>query len=459
MAVDVKARGKAVAMPERPGSHLDYDDRCVIEEGIEAGLSASRIARRLGVSPSTVTREVKANRHGRPSKSKAVRPARKCANYAECRHSRDVCDSCAQAGRRKSCRMCKLAACADLCPDFAPRVCELLDRWPYLCRCGRAERSRCDLPKYRYDARKAQEYSEARLVHSRTGISISEGELAAMLDTVMPMIRNGLSPEAIWLGVGDELPVSVRTFYSWMEAGVVDVPAICLPRKVRCRPRKKRRAQAGRAALEGREYADFRDLPLAEQARAVEMDSVEGYAANTQRILSLHFVASSFQFYLLLEDATSRSVVDSLDMLERALGSPEAFEEALGLVLTDRGSEFEGYGAIERSCLDPARRRCRVYYCDALSPGQKGACERNHSELRRILPKGRSDFDALTRADLAVAASHVNSYPRDTLRGRCPVDVARALLPEGFVDMLGVVRVPLEEVVLRPSLLAHAVRR
>lgn len=68
-------------MPERPGCHLDYDDRCVIEEGIEAGLSASAIARRLEVSPSTVTREVKANRHGRPSRAKAVRPARKCANY------------------------------------------------------------------------------------------------------------------------------------------------------------------------------------------------------------------------------------------------------------------------------------------------------------------------------------------------------------------------------------------
>ena len=86
-------------MPERPGCHLDYDDRCVIEEGIEAGLSASAIARRLEVSPSTVTREVKANRHGRPSRAKAVRPARKCANYDGCRRFRDVCGSCSQEGR------------------------------------------------------------------------------------------------------------------------------------------------------------------------------------------------------------------------------------------------------------------------------------------------------------------------------------------------------------------------
>ena len=109
--------------------------------------------------------------------------------------------------------------------------------------------------------------------------------------------------------------------------------------------------------------------------------------------------------------------------------------------------------------LSQVRLEGRVFYCDPLAPGQKGACERNHSELRRILPKGRSDFDALTCADLAVAASHVNSYPRAALGGRCPVDAARALLPEGFVDLLGVVKVPLEEVVLRPSLLPHAVDR
>lgn len=53
-------------------------------------------------------------------------------------------------------------------------------------------------------------------MHSRTGISISEEELASMLDAVAPLIRNGLSPEAIWLRLGDGLPVGVRTFYSWM---------------------------------------------------------------------------------------------------------------------------------------------------------------------------------------------------------------------------------------------------
>lgn len=42
--------------------HLDLGARRAIEEGIESGLGAREIARRIDVAPSTVTREVMANR-------------------------------------------------------------------------------------------------------------------------------------------------------------------------------------------------------------------------------------------------------------------------------------------------------------------------------------------------------------------------------------------------------------
>ena len=38
----------------------------------------------------------------------------------------------------------------------------------------------------------------------------------------------------------------------------------------------------------------------------------------------------------------------------------------MGVLLTDRGSEFSDPLAIERSCLEPGKRRCRVFYCDPL---------------------------------------------------------------------------------------------
>lgn len=452
-------------MPRDFGKHLDLDDRFAIEEGICQGLGASEIGRRIGVSPSTVTREVKANRTSRPCRSRRVKPARKCGLYDSCRRERDVCGECLQEGRpgsrRRSCRMCDLAVCCDSCPDFVPRECALLGGWPYVCRCASAERARCDLPKWRYSARRADEAAAERRSSSRAGVSLGEGELAALLARVGPLIRQGLSIEAIWMSDPGGFPVSARTFRSWMERGAVEVPAILLPRKVRCRPRRPSAgpSRAEPARLDGRRRADFMALPAEERARAVEVDSVLGFASNASRALSVHFARICFQAYLKLPDASPASAVGAFDHLELGLGGPEGFSEAMGTVLLDRGEEFSDVEGLERSLLVPGARRCRVYFCDAMSPAQKGSCERNHAELRRILPKGRSDFDALTAADLALAASHVNSYPRRSLNGRCPIDLARMLLPEGFLEHLGVEKVPIEEVVLRPSLLAHAVEQ
>ena len=112
---------------------------------------------------------------------------------------------------------------------------------------------------------------------------------------------------------------------------------------------------------------------------------------------------------------------------------------------------------MERSCLVEGERCCRVFYCDAMRSDQKAEAEKNHEELRRILPKGRSDFDRLTQVDVAAVCSRVNSYPRPAREGKCPFDLAAPELPGELLGNLGVDRVPPDEVLLRPALVAHAV--
>ena len=57
-----------------------------LRKGVRDGLSASAIARRLDVSPSSVTREVQIEPLGqREPKRKSVRQARKCGAYDDCR--------------------------------------------------------------------------------------------------------------------------------------------------------------------------------------------------------------------------------------------------------------------------------------------------------------------------------------------------------------------------------------
>lgn len=437
--------------------HLDLDARRVIEEGIESGLGARELARRIDVCPSTVTREIRANRTVRAPKRKDMSPSRRCANFRDCQRAHDACGGDCRSGS-KTCRRCKERKCFDRCPDFELRMCEKTEAWPYVCTCYTYDRDACMLPKCRYRAEEADALARERRWKSREGISLSPEELAGLVERVAPLLAQGQSPEAIWAQF-DDMPVCSRTFYNYVDQGAMDLCGMDLPRKVRFRPRKKPKASgAEKVDRTGRTYADYLALGDAERASAVQLDSVCGYARNASSILSLHIVRYIFQIYLKQPDLRPATTVRALDAIEAYLGSREAFERFFGLLLADRGIEFDDWAGIERSALEPGGRRCRLFYCDPMTPTQKAQCERNHEELRRILPKGRTDFDGLDATDVAVACSHVNSYPRRSLGGASPYDLASQVLPRDLLEALGIERVPAGSIVLNPRLIGHSIR-
>ena len=105
--------------------------------------------------------------------------------------------------------------------------------------------------------------------------------------------------------------------------------------------------------------------------------------------------------------------------------------------------------------------RTRVFYCDPYCATQKPHVERNHEELRRILVKGTS-FDGLDQDDVNVALSHINSYTRLSLGNSTPYD--EFVKPYGydgrrFLDRLGVVKIPANEVTLDPYVLGKRFMR
>ena len=102
----------------------------------------------------------------------------------------------------------------------------------------------------------------------------------------------------------------------------------------------------------------------------------------------------------------------------------------------------------------------RLFYCDPRRSDQKGACERNHVEIRKLLPKGAGiRFDRLAPADLALAMSHVNSEPRGALGFATPARAFRAMLGEdaaALLDAYGVGDVALGDLDLTPGLVERA---
>lgn len=180
------------------------------------------------------------------------------------------------------------------------------------------------------------------------------------------------------------------------------------------------------------------------------MDCVEGKRGEGPMILTLLFRRFSFQIMMLLRKKSQQQVTQALDSIEHLMGLL-SFKRLFGTVLTDRGSEFLDYPTSEKSVTRDAMR-CRVYYCDPMKSGQKGRCERNHVEPRKILPKG-SSFTSLTPREVVLVSSHVNSYGCPALGGASPYQLAKEVLPEDLLDWLGMEYIEPDKVIMKPALL------
>ena len=136
------------------------------------------------------------------------------------------------------------------------------------------------------------------------------------------------------------------------------------------------------------------------------------------------------------------------------------FMELFNPILTDNGVEFADDEGIEQSILSKTGKRCSVYYCDVRQSQQKAACERNHVELRKILPKGRGiGFDRLNRKDCAVLMSHLNSEPRKSLGGMCAIDMFLAAYGDtakSLLDAYGIEKIAYEDLYMSPMAIENA---
>jgi len=228
-----------------------------------------------------------------------------------------------------------------------------------------------------------------------------------------------------------------------------------LERKVGFAPRNKKRTKVMTHHGQDRSFEAFCALPEEEQARAVEMDTVIGRKHDRQCILTLYARPSHFQLYVLLTEKTCDQSVAALDRLEGILGLG-MFKEVFGLILTDNGTEFEDAERLEASATVPEEKRCRVFYCDPRQSQQKPGCEKNHTELRQVIPKHSVSFDALCERDISVACSHVNSNPRASLCGMSPIKMLRAAYGEKIdclLEAYGLEEIGRDELTLKPSVL------
>jgi IS30 family transposase len=181
----------------------------------------------------------------------------------------------------------------------------------------------------------------------------------------------------------------------------------------------------------------------------VQMDSVIGRVGG-KVLLTLHFVKAEFMLAFLRDANDSQSVIDIFDRLNELL-EIDMFKKLFPVLLGDRGSEFSNPIAIECD-RTTGEIRSQVFYCDPCASFQKGAAEKNHEEIRKVLPQGTS-FHNLTQKDINLMMDHINSYSRPNLNDKTPYDTFKFLFGEEAIKKLGSNLIHANEICLKPSLL------
>ena len=433
---------------------LTLKERKEIEEGLARGDSFRSIARLIGRSPSTVSREVRENRHVKAFKGRkgACRDRNWCKRVG-------VCAECVREGAY--CAGCDARDCRDHCAAYADQMaCDALVSAPWVCNGCRKNRYGCNRQnRFVYDAQVAQKASDVRRSESRRGIDMDPERAEVALSHIKDGLSRGLSPYEISVLYADVVGVHRSTIYRWVDAGYGGLTNLELERKVGFRPRDRRRPRRSTSHSPKRSHDEFEKLPRGLRDARTELDCVVGRSVDRQAVLTLYNLPCHVQLALLVSAHDCASVKGALADV-RAVMPPRMHERWMRVGLTDNGDEFadeDGIGELLGERVADGARGVRLYYCDPRQSQQKAGCEKNHTEIRQLLEKGAFAFDELNGRDMAVLMSHVNSNPRESLGGKTPIQMLRFVYgdddADALLDALGIAEMGRDELMLKPEIL------
>ncbi len=426
---------------------INLNDRESIAIGIVRGQPLKRIAGLIGHHVSAVSNEVRKHRL-------FVRGSYYAGN--DCRYAKG-CDKrhiCGDSGCYMYCHTCP-KDCHNFCREYITNKCRKYEKPPYVCNACENRRY-CNDDKYFYDARVANKQAVICRSESRKGIHLTDEQLSDINTLLSSNIKKGQPMAHIFAVHENEIPITSRTAYTYINDGLLDIRNIDLRRQAGYRKRRKKKESGilDQSFRKGRTYEDFiAYMKDKSDSKVVEMDTVKGRRDCGKTMLTMIFRRNSVMLIMLMPNCKAESVQYWFNFLENSLGK-EVFHRLFEICLTDNGSEFKKVNDLELS--EDNTLRTSIYYCDPMQSGQKGRLEKNHEYIRYVIPKGKS-LATYTQDDMTVLMNHINSTKRPGLNNRSPYE----LVSDKDEDMrllmkvLGLHSIPADEVNLKPGLLTH----
>lgn len=428
--------------------HLNLEDRITIESDLKKGLSFKKIGHDINHDCTAVSKEIKNHSTIVDDMWPTNRKHNRCIHYKDCA-KKHICKYC-QSVRNTRCKYCNQVCCFKFCSDYLEGHCDKLDKAPYVCN-GCDNIRHCVLKKRFYYAKEAQLDYERTLSDSRSGIMISDGELKELDDLMSPLIKQGQSIYTITINNADRINWSSKTIYTYIHKGLFQARPIDLPKAVR-RKTKKNKSVNHKVDTKCRKDRTFNDylsyMDAHPEAIVCQMDTVEGRKGG-KCVLTLCFPSLKFQFGFIRDHNDAHSVTCIFQHLYSIMDH-DTFHLLFDVILTDNGSEFSDPSSIE--ALDDNGVHPHVFYCDPNRSDQKGACENDHSNFRRIVPKG-TDMDSYSQELIDYIFSHINSFNRCSLNGHTPYESFKFLYGEEILNLWNIQYIEPNKVVLKPFLI------
>ena len=214
-------------------SRFGLSERTAIEAGIYRRASFAQIAKEIGTTARSVSEEIRRNR--------TLSPAAKF-NGKDCRFAAECTRQCVCGDRfcRHECVFCRKIDCRTVCSGYAPLSCKRIDTPPYVCNVCQLRRS-CSCDRAYYAAAQAHAIAMRRYSEARSKPQ-THGEALVSLDKLAaPLIKKGQPLTHIYAAHREQIPISERTLYRYIDAGMLGVGNLDLRRKVTYRQRRKQK--------------------------------------------------------------------------------------------------------------------------------------------------------------------------------------------------------------------------
>lgn len=411
---------------------IDFAKRVTIETYLNENKTASYIAEALGVNKSSITREVKRNRHlTSPSKCIANCVCSDCMKYNVCK-VKSLCEN----NCRNFCRGCSLAT---ECTHKETYECKRKNTFPYVCN-GCVKKSTCPKEKIEYIAMIADTISTTLRSTSREGLNMTEEEFSNLNQAIKDGVDKGQS--IYHLVETKQVNRCTKSIYNYIDRQLLTTKNIDLPNKVKLKKRKsisKKYEYSENSEIDrsGRMFTDFLKYKMENKVGFyVQMDFL-GYKENSpQKIFTLTFLPCEFIWVAVFNrNSTIDDVIKFFDKLESKFGS-EKFKSVFGTILTDRDILFNKFEKFETSSLNK-EKRMHLFYCDPAASHQKANVENSNGQLRRIFPK-EDIIEDLNETSLKLINSHLNNRSLASLGGMRAFDAFKLAFGEEILHLLDV---------------------